>query len=81
MADGLKGKAKAEFLTWYRGHAKKQKLNPDPYDPRHHYDYESAYKAGAKPDRIGHWPSKFKGPKHPNRYVGGVDTITGKKAK
>lgn len=48
------------------------------------YNYRAAWKSGARPDvrdeKDGklHWPSEFKGENHPNRYVNGVDTITGK---
>ena len=53
-------------------------------NPKHYYDYFRAFKEGATPDKEGHWPSKYKHPMHPNRYIkeGGewTDTITGKKA-
>jgi len=65
------------FRKWYGERASRLGLDPNPDDPRHHYDYRAAYKAGAEPDEAGHWPSRFKAPDHPNRYVGGVDTITG----
>ncbi len=65
------------FRAWYSSHAAKLGLNPNPDDPRHHYDYRAAYRAGASPDKKGHWPSQFKAPDHPNRYVDGIDTITG----
>jgi len=57
--------------------ARKLNLNPNPDDPKHYYDYRAAYLAGASPDKQGHWPSKFKLPEHPNRFVNGIDTITG----
>lgn len=66
------------FRKWYAAQAAKTGINPDPYDPRHHYDYESAYAAGMEPDASGHWPSVYKAPDHPNRFINGVDTITGK---
>jgi len=66
-----------EFQRWYAQHAKRLGLNPNPDDPQHFYDYRAAYAAGAGPDQAGHWPSKFKKQGHPNRYVGGIDTITG----
>ena len=67
------------FQEWYAEKAKQFKLNPNPDDPRHFYDYRAAYLAGAEPDPLtGHWDSKYKLPGHPNRYVDGVDTITGK---
>ena len=67
-----------EFQQWYADVAKQYNLNPDPNDPRHKYDYRAAYDAGVRaPDETGHWPSVHKAPDHPNRYVDGVDTITG----
>ena len=56
---------------------------PNLNDPN--YDYRAAWQAGARPtvrdpgDGLLHWPSQFKGAEHPNRYVNGVDTITGKR--
>ena len=54
-------------------------------NPKHYYDYMSAWRAGAMPDKSGHWPSKYKHPLHPNRYVqegsSWIDTISGKPAK
>jgi hypothetical protein len=55
---------------------------PNLDDPN--YDYRKAWKSGARPtvrdpkDQMLHWPSQFKGEDHPNRYVDGVDTKTGK---
>lgn len=71
-----------DFQDWYAGWAKTTGLSSDPDDPRHKYDYRSAYTAGAVPsvseeDRAYHWPSQFKSDDHPNRFVGGVDTKTG----
>ena len=72
------------FQTWYKDHATRLGLNPDPDDPRHHYDYRAAYSAGVEPqladDGRYHWPSEFKSDDHPNRYVDGVDTKTGRPA-
>ena len=70
----------ADFQQWYGGWAKKLgHLNPDPDHPAHKYDYRAAYRAGAEPTEESgwHWPSEFKHSDHPNRFVGGVDTITG----
>ena len=72
-------KTEKDFKEFYAKHAKKHGLNPNPDDPKHHYNYRAAYAAGASPDKTGHWPSQFKEKSHPNRYVDGVDTITGKK--
>lgn len=69
----------ARFRTWYAARAKRLNLDPNPDDPRHHYDYRAAFRAGAEPDpETGHWPSEFKADDHPNRYVGILDTKTGR---
>src|SRR3972149_10892014 len=68
----------SNFQEWYKGWSSKLGLNPNPDDPRHQYDYRAAYKAGATPNESNHWPSEFKKEGHPNRFVDGVDTITGK---
>jgi len=70
-----------EFQKWYRGHASKRRINMDPDDPKQYYDYRGAYRAGAKPDKSGHWPSKFKRRGHPREIVDGVNTRTGKRVK
>lgn len=49
-----------------------------------HYDYRGAWASGARPtvrdpsDNLLHWPSTHKGAEHPNLYVGGINTKTGK---
>jgi hypothetical protein len=58
-----------EFMDWYSELAEKANLNPDPDDPRHYYDYRSAYEAGVTPDKRGHLSSRFKHDLHPNRYI------------
>jgi hypothetical protein len=73
--------AEKEFQSWYAERARRLNLGLDPDDPRHHYDYRAAFQAGAEPDANGHWPSQFKQPDHPNRYVDGNDTITGEPAR
>ncbi len=74
-----RGKEKKEFRKWYSEVADKNKLNADPYNKKHYYDYEAAYKSGVrKADKDGHWPSKFKKEGHPNMIVDGVNTKTGK---
>lgn len=66
---------------WFREFTAKHG-EPNLDDPN--YDYRAAWKAGARPDvrdpgdKMLHWPSQFKGENHPNRYVDGVDTKTGK---
>lgn len=54
-------------------------LDPNPDDPRHHYDYRSAFKKYGPSFGVkdGHFPSEFKDASHPNRFVDGVDTISG----
>lgn len=70
-----------EFRRWYAAHAKKTGINPDPDNPSHYYDYRAAFRAGAGPNEKGHWPSKYKRPGHPNQFVGGIDTRTGRPAQ
>lgn len=75
-----------QFQNWYRGWAAKTGIDPNPDAPEHHYDYRAAHKAGATPavdpqDGFYHWPSQFKRSTHPNRFVDGVDTITGELVK
>lgn len=65
------------FQRWYAKRAKEQGLDPNPDDPRHHYDYRAAFKAGAEPNEEGHWPSEFKREGHPRMVVDGVNTKTG----
>jgi hypothetical protein len=72
-----------KFQSWYSDWADKTGISPDPDDPRHKYDYRAAHIAGAEPkisseDGLYHWPSEFKADDHPNRFVSGVDTKTGK---
>jgi hypothetical protein len=68
-----------EFQDWYSGHAKRLGLDPNPDDPRHQYDYRAAHKAGVDPGPDNHWDSRFKSDDHPNRFIDGVDTKTGKR--
>ena len=58
------------FQLWYKGYAKKLGLNEDPDAPGHFYDYRKAYQEGARPNKEGHWPSKYKLKGHPRYYVG-----------
>ena len=76
--------AEEAFQEWYGGWAKKAHLHPDPYHPKHYYDYKAAWKAGAEPeasreDFSYHWPSEFKLEDHPRMVVDGVNTKTGEK--
>lgn len=73
----------AAFQKWYQGWAQKAGIDQNPDNPAHKYDYRDAFKAGVEPtinatDGQYHWPSQFKAQDHPNRFVSGVDTITGK---
>lgn len=65
-----------DFDNWYAGHAKKWKLNPNPDDPKHFYDYRTAYKQGFRPDESGHMDSRFKAKGHPREVINGVNTRT-----
>jgi len=63
----------------------KEKFNEEPSRDSNiaKYDYDAAYKAGIRPvldesDGLYHWSSEFKHDDHPNRYVNGLDTKTGK---
>ena len=67
------------FRNWYSGMSKQYDLDPDPDAPQQYYDYRAAYRAGAKPDQSGHWPSDYKKEGHPNLVVGGFHVQTGKR--
>ena len=69
----------ANFQAWYAVQSKKTGMDSNPDAPEHKYDYRAAYRAGVEPGADGHWDSRFKAPDHPNRFVGGIDTITGEK--
>lgn len=68
-----------EFQSWYAEIAEKNKLDPNPDDPRHFYDYRSYYKdlkAGItqppefKPEHNQYrMPDKYKLPGHPDYYT------------
>ncbi len=60
---------KTEFETWYKVWSKLSGMNPDPYDPKHYYDYLGAWKAGLRPKPGEHWPDTFKLPGHPTFSV------------
>ena len=68
------------FKRDYSSYATKSRLNPNPDDPRHFYDYRSLYKkaGGFYPDEEGHLPSEFKLKGHPRMVVDGLNTKTGK---
>lgn len=69
----------ADFQNWYRGAIRGTPINPNPDDPRHFYDYRSAYLSGVNgPNQTGHWPSTFKLEGHPRMVLDGMNTKTGK---
>lgn len=78
MPQEKKGSDEPQFQEWYARHAQQQKLDPNPDDPRHFYDYRGAFRSGATPDASGHWPSTFKREGHPDLYIDGIDTRTGR---
>lgn len=63
------------FRSWFDATSKKLGLSSDPDDPEAYYDYRGFYdamKAGRyrSPTEPGqHWPSAFKSPNHPRRYL------------
>ena len=65
----------------------KQRFGEEPNLSDPNYDYRRAWAAGARPtvrdpgDQLLHWPSTFKGANHPNRFVNGIDTITGRRRR
>ncbi len=77
----LNPRSEALFQLWYKGHAKRQGLSPNPDPKLHHYDYRAAFRAGAAPNRSGHWPSRFKLKGHPRMVVNGINTKTGRRAR
>jgi len=68
-----------QFQNWYQQvPVGKMKLNPNPDDPLHYYDWRGMYKSGIRqPDETGHWPSQFKLEGHPRMFINGTDTRTG----
>ena len=74
------GKKEAEFQQVYHEYARRMRLDTNPDNPLHRYDYRRAFLAGElKPNETGHLPSEFKLPGHPQTFVGGVDTRTGRR--
>ena len=72
----------ALFQKWYKVTAQQTKLNPNPDDPNHFYDYRGAYKSGIRSPNIeGHWPSQFKLRGHPRMIIDGINTKTGEEEK
>jgi hypothetical protein len=66
-----------QFQREYRALAAKLGIDQNPDDPRHFYDYRSAWKAGEmNVDSTKHFPSKYKLEGHPNLIINGIDTRT-----
>jgi len=80
MPDKRRNFSSKSFDDWYAIQSQRRGLDPNPYDPRHYYDYKAAFDSGVRgPDKTGHWPSAFKLSGHPREYINGVSTITGEK--
>lgn len=67
------------FLAWFRRWATQLRLNMNPDDPRHFYDYRRAWLSHVEPTYSSeykqyHWPSEYKLPGHAHTFVGGIDT-------
>lgn len=64
------------FQKWYANlpMVSSGKMNPNPDDPQHFYDYRGAYLNGKNPNSTGHFPSKFKQMGHPRYILNGEDT-------
>lgn len=71
---------RARFLMWYAQQAARHKLDLDPDNPLHFYDWQTAWQRGARADASGHWPSEYKLIGHPNLIIDGIDTRTGRPA-
>lgn len=67
------------FRSWYAQQVDETevpgfRLDENPDAPEHHYDWRSAYRAGARPQKdepsgLYHWPSEFKADDHPRRFL------------
>jgi len=66
----------AQFQKDYADYAKATKMNPNPDEPKHYYDYRGLWKSEGKlPGPGEHGDSRFKLQGHPRTYV---DEKTGK---
>jgi hypothetical protein len=66
----IKEDKKETFESWWKRVLDVHDYAKDPNDPKHYYDYKSAYRSGYEiPEKGGHWPSQFKHDLHPNRYI------------
>jgi hypothetical protein len=65
----------AAFQQWFAPTAKQLRISPNADDPESYYNYRDFYKAMKagkyrSPTEPGqHWPSEFKDPNHPRRYL------------
>lgn len=75
-AKKLAAEDEARFQSWYADTAHRLKINPNPDDPNHFYDYRGFYKdmeqgKAQAPDEEGdHFTSQYKLPGHPRTYLG-----------
>ncbi len=75
------GREESDFQKWYAKKAKKLNLYPEPYNPKHYYNYKAAWRHGAEPNKEGHWPSKYKTEGHPRLIINGINTKTGERLR
>lgn len=68
------------FRKDYAALAKKLDIDPDPNDPRHFYNYRAAWTDNNMKAVDGHLPSQYKVTGHPDRFIDGIDTMTGREA-
>lgn len=79
----LSSRQEQHFQLWYKFWSEVAGLDPNPDAPLHYYDYRGAFKAKVEPEIDPangqyHWDSRFKDDDHPNRFIDGVDTKTGR---
>lgn len=46
------------FQRWYKDFISHKRLNSDPYNPEHYYDYKAYWKSIGEPDPLDHFPDK-----------------------
>jgi hypothetical protein len=73
-------KDESDFRAWYAAYAQKLRIDPNPDDLRHFYDYRGAWIAGETPDKTGHWTDRYKLPGHPTFSVESIYFKPGMKA-
>jgi hypothetical protein len=78
------------FNEWYSNLAKQLNLNPDPFDPRHNFDYVEYFNTYGNTNdeetlKTKHFSSEFKSDTHPRKYLWEngkiMNTVTGDKYK